>query len=219
MTKKKNKKPQPTEAAPVAAASHHPFERYVVALVFISIAVVYGFTLKRSVEGGDSGEMIIAAYTMGIAHPPGYPLYTLLGKVFSFLPFGTVAFKLNMFSAICNWLACLFLYFSTTLLFKRISLALLAVVVFAFYPYVWRYSLVAEVFSLNNLIASILIWLFIDQILNRKDLRNLYLGALTIGLGMSHHHTIIFIALPFVVSLMVHEGKTLLNLKVMAKLV
>jgi len=47
----------------------------------------------------DSGELITSAATLGIAHPPGYPLYSLLGKLFASLPLGEIAFRLNLFSA------------------------------------------------------------------------------------------------------------------------
>lgn len=46
----------------------------------------------------DSGEMVAAAYTLGLPHPPGYPLFCLLGRLFSFVPVGTIAFRLNLLS-------------------------------------------------------------------------------------------------------------------------
>ncbi len=67
-------------------------------LFFISF-VVYLKTLCPTVYVGDSGELIAAVYTLGIAHPPGYPLYCLLGKLFTFLPFGSIAFRVNLMSA------------------------------------------------------------------------------------------------------------------------
>jgi hypothetical protein len=50
-------------------------------VLFVSFGV-YLWTLTPTVGFHDSGELITVAYTLGIAHPPGYPLYTLLGKVF-----------------------------------------------------------------------------------------------------------------------------------------
>jgi hypothetical protein len=63
---------------------------------------VYLLTLCPTVAGGDSGELIAAAFEPGIAHPPGYPLYVLGGKLFTLLPWGTVAWRVNLFSAICD---------------------------------------------------------------------------------------------------------------------
>src|SRR6476620_4232225 len=51
---------------------------------------VYLCTLAGSVPPGDGGEMISAAYVLGVAHPPGFPLHTLLGKVMTFLPWGSI---------------------------------------------------------------------------------------------------------------------------------
>ncbi|HEX8834945.1 MAG TPA: DUF2723 domain-containing protein, partial [Abditibacteriaceae bacterium] len=66
--------------------------------------VVYFFCLSSTVTyGGDSGELIAASYRLGIAHPTGYALYCLLGRLFAALfPFGEVAFRYNLFSALCG---------------------------------------------------------------------------------------------------------------------
>ncbi|MEW6679624.1 MAG: DUF2723 domain-containing protein [bacterium] len=60
-------------------------------LVLFGSFEVYLHTLTPTVEFHDSGELISVAYTLGIAHPPGYPLYTLLGEVFiTLIPFGNI---------------------------------------------------------------------------------------------------------------------------------
>ncbi len=60
------------------------------------------FILLRAQNPGlmsdDSGEMVAASYCLGLPHPPGYPLYCLLGRIFSFLPVGSVAFRFNLLS-------------------------------------------------------------------------------------------------------------------------
>lgn len=72
--------------------------------------LVYLKTLAPTITGGDSGELITAAYTLGIPHPPGYPTWCLLGKLFSYLPFGSVAYRLNVMSAFWGALAVGLLY-------------------------------------------------------------------------------------------------------------
>ena len=62
---------------------------------------VYLWTLAPSVSSGDSGELVTGAYCLGIVHPPGYSLYCLLGRLFTFLPMGGVAHRLNFFSGLC----------------------------------------------------------------------------------------------------------------------
>ena len=56
--------------------------------------------LTLSNFGSDGGELITAAVTLGIPHPPGYPTYVLMGKLFSLLPVGTIAWRFNFFSAV-----------------------------------------------------------------------------------------------------------------------
>ena len=59
-------------------------------------------TITMANGAGDSGELASTAYTLGIAHPTGYPLYTLLGYVVSNLPVGEVAWRVNALSALAN---------------------------------------------------------------------------------------------------------------------
>src|SRR5438128_6591606 len=69
------------------------------ALLTLAWLVVYLATVSPTVNFIDSGELITAVHEPGIVHPPGYPLYTLLGYVASHLPVGEVAWRVNLFSA------------------------------------------------------------------------------------------------------------------------
>lgn len=70
-------------------------------LVFLISFFVYGHTLSPTVDLHDSGEMISAAYSLGVSHPPGYPLYCIIGKLWlTFLPLGNIAYRMNLFSAL-----------------------------------------------------------------------------------------------------------------------
>src|SRR5437762_3277993 len=92
---------QPPRVVPVEATN--PVARHVAAAALgVVILAVYVRTLAPTVAGGDSGELITAAYTLGVAHPPGYPLYTLLAKLFTLIPIGTIAWRVNLFSAVCG---------------------------------------------------------------------------------------------------------------------
>src|SRR5690242_6510647 len=66
---------------------------------------VFALTVQPSVPAGDSGELITSAYVLGISHPPGYPLYMLLGYVVSHLPGGSPALWMNLLSAFVDALA------------------------------------------------------------------------------------------------------------------
>ena len=68
-------------------------------LLFILSFSTYVLTLCPTVSWYDSGELISACYNLGIAHPTGYPLYTIFGRIFSLLPLGNSAFRVNILSA------------------------------------------------------------------------------------------------------------------------
>jgi len=74
-------------------------------LVFFVSLVVYCWTLAPTVTLVDSGELIVAAYFLGIAHPPGFPLYILLAHLASVVPIGSVAVRINFASALFAALA------------------------------------------------------------------------------------------------------------------
>src|SRR3989339_1781868 len=83
-------------------------------IVFLVSLTVYLATVCPTVYVGDSGEMITAAFFLGIPHPPGYPLFCLLGKALSFLPLSTIAFRVNLE-------AVLFGALTVTILFKFLN--------------------------------------------------------------------------------------------------
>src|SRR5579859_1762005 len=77
--------------------------------VLLGSLLVYLSTLAPGLtwanNGADGGDLITAAATGGVAHPSGYPTYLLLVRLFLALPLGTLAFRANLFSAVCAALA------------------------------------------------------------------------------------------------------------------
>ena len=74
--------------------------------LFVLILAVYVRTMHPSVSGGDNGELLGCACELGIAHPPGYPTFTMVGHLFfKFFPFGKPAFRIAFMSAACDALA------------------------------------------------------------------------------------------------------------------
>ena len=64
------------------------------------VFAVYAAGACHTIYVGDSGDLVTAVYVLGIPHPTGYPLYVLLGKLWSVLiPVGTVAWRMSLFSA------------------------------------------------------------------------------------------------------------------------
>src|SRR3989339_1573082 len=70
-------------------------------LIFFLTFSTYLYTLYPTIQSfRDAGDLITSAYTLGIAHPPAYPLYVILGKIWAILmPFGNIAYRMNLFSA------------------------------------------------------------------------------------------------------------------------
>ncbi|KAI8785239.1 transmembrane protein 260 [Biomphalaria glabrata] len=170
-------------------------------VVFVSSLVLYVVRLHPSLPGGDSGELIAAAHELGVAHPPGYPLFTLLAKLFIILIPGTsVAWKVNLLSAFCAALNSAVLY----LLVHRLTLsngaALFASTVFSFSPLVCVWSLAAEVFSLNNLLLSSLIFSAVVFDSSDKDTaaKVSLKGSFLCGLCLTNQHTSVLYILPII---------------------
>jgi SAM-dependent methyltransferase len=177
------------------------------ALGLVSLTV-YVTTLYPGVPGGDSGELIAAAYTMGTAHPPGYPLYTMIAKLFTWLPVGSIAWRVNLLSGVLDAAAAVVLYAAVTRWTRSAWAGLLAGGLFAFSPLVWSYAVAAEVFALNNLFIAIVLWLAV-RFQERPTTRTGYLLVFVLGLAASNHHTIVLLGLPIVLWMLYHAPTTL----------
>src|SRR3989344_7583880 len=82
-------------------------------ILFLFFASLYIYTATPGVYDGDSGEIAAAVNTLGLAHPTGFPLYMMTGKLFTLLvPIGDVAYRLNIFSALLTAAALIFVYYT-----------------------------------------------------------------------------------------------------------
>ena len=77
---------------------------------FLFTFLLYLFTLTPSLSAGDNGELTTAAYFLGVGHAPGYPFYTLMSKLFTYIPFGNIAWRTNLFSGTCAAFSMIFFY-------------------------------------------------------------------------------------------------------------
>lgn len=161
--------------------------------LFFFTLTIYVSHLSPSVYGGDVGDLVSAIAVRGVAHPPGYPLFTLLGIAVSFLPFSaTLAHKVGLISAISSALTVVLLFFIIKRLGGNNVLALLTSLTFAFFYQFWLYAEVAEVFALNTFFAASLFYLWLSFAETQKKIF-FYAGCLVLGLSLSHHHTIILV--------------------------
>jgi uncharacterized membrane protein len=187
-----------------ATATHLPAGRYLAPplAIFVVVLGVYVTTTCPTVPPGDSGELIAVAHTWGIAHPPGYPLYTLLAAaVDRLLPWGEPAWRVNLLSGLCGAAAAAFLFAVTRRISGSIPAGLVAAGLFAFSPIAWLYASVAEVFTLNALLAYAATWAMFRLLAKphepRTVRRRAALVGVLLGLGLSNHHTTILVGLAF----------------------
>lgn len=141
----------------------------------------------------DGPELVTASATLGIAHPPGYPTYVILGKAFSLLPMGTVAFRYNLFSAVTTATSVGLCVLIIGLLYPRVrpSVALTAALLFGFTPLVWSQAIVTEVYGLNllALAAFLLAWAWLGA--SRRT-------GFLLGLAITTHLTSLFLLPGFI---------------------
>lgn len=197
-------------------------------LIGILFFLLYLTTAPRvNVGYADSDELLAVGYNLGVAHPPGYPLYVFLIFIFTHLPFSaTVAFKGHLLSALLSSGA-LAITFHTiwrvttdilqknnlskepiiskqndTFFISFLSTSLLGVSLLY-----WVYSQVTEVFALNNLFAAAIIALLTHTILNPKPVSDKFwiLTAALFGLAGSHHQSIVLLAPVWLVALFLHR--------------
>ncbi|MFH1453237.1 MAG: DUF2723 domain-containing protein [Armatimonadota bacterium] len=162
---------------------------------FLLPLIIYTFTLCPVSYAEDCGEFITGAYTLGIVHPPGYPLYCILGKVFTFIPYGSIAWRVNFMSAFWAALAAFFLFLLVFRLTRKIEISFLSAMLFCFSPVFWSQAVVAEVYTLNIFFLSVCMYLL--QVWRESDKNKfLYLFAFMYGLSLTNHH-FMAIAAPF----------------------
>ncbi len=171
----------------------HKANRVASLLVMAGLGVLYWMTASRSIQGGDSGEFMTIALEGGVAHPPGYPLYVMLARLFGELPLVNPALSVSLLSGVCGVATVAVLYAALTRWGLGDQSALVAICVFAISPLFWRYTGVPEVFTLNTLMAASIVWCA-GRRRSPQGISRALLVGLALGLGLSNHHTIVLLA-------------------------
>jgi hypothetical protein len=155
-------------------------------LSFVLPFAVYLRTLAPTVYGLDSTELTTGAYCLGLVHAPGYPLYLLIGHLFTHLPIGNVGYRMNLMSAFFGASAAALLYLVLCRLCRRPLAALSAVLLLAFSFFFWSPSVMAEVYSLHAfLMVALILIVIIWQ--KQRNHRLLFLFAFVVGLSLGNH--------------------------------
>jgi len=164
----------------------------------------YLVTLPPTITFEDSGQIITAAAKLGISHPSGYPLESLVGHFFTLVPFGRIAWRVNLASAAAAAACCLVLF----LLLRRLLLdvktdarmaapaaAAAAAAAFGLGRAFWSQAVVAEAYAVNALaLAAVLYAAF--NFVRTRDARWGYLAAFVGGLALSAHTSSAIVSIP-----------------------
>jgi 4-amino-4-deoxy-L-arabinose transferase-like glycosyltransferase len=162
-------------------------------LAFILPFVTYLRTLAPTVYGLDSAELTTAAYCLGLVHSPGYPLYLLIGHLFTQLPFGNVGYRVNLMSAFFGALAITLLYLLLLKLTRQPLTSLAASLFLAYSFFFWSPSVMAEVYTLHVFLMAALVLIVLTW-QEQQDSRWLYLFAFLYGLSLGNHLSTLLLA-------------------------
>lgn len=168
------------------------------AVAFLGLFALYVATLAPSIMGGDSGELTASALTGGVPHPPGYPLFALLARLFAALPLGhSPAWRVNLLSATSTAATGALVCATVALWTRERAAGLVAAALFGTNSVVWLHAVSAEVFGLNAMFVGLafLLWLCVEQAAAR---RFVFALCTTCGLAMCNHHTFVFVGAPLV---------------------
>ena len=165
------------------------------ACVGLALTALYAATTATGVLGEDDGFFILSGYFLGIEHPPGYPVHTLLGKCMSLLPFGTVAWRLHLLSGLLGGATGAAVWLCARRLSESRLAAYLAALGLGLSPAFWSQSIIAEVYTLNTLFTFALLGLVLQQ--RRTDSPGgRRMIALTYGLSLANHWPLMVLVTP-----------------------
>lgn len=172
---------------------------------FIVPLIVYLITVAPGVGFTDAGELAAVCTTLGIAHPTGYPLFTVLGHLWVLLPWPfEPVFALNIFAAALTAASVVFFFNSVYEIFNYLNIsaakqkkltelpmalgALASALMYAFALTVWEQAVAVEVYSMQLLLVNAILFVFLKAMFSSgKKTQLLFLAAFLIGLGFSNH--------------------------------
>ncbi len=175
---------------------------------FLIALITYSLTVEPTVSFWDAGEYILTSAKLQVGHPPGAPLFQMMGAFFSMFAFepSQVGFMMNMMSAIASAFTILFMFWTITLLLKKLvegekdmaqgkimailGSGLVGSLAFAFTDSFWFNAVETEVYAMATLIMAVLFWLGLrwEQDMDKpRGNRWLILIAFVIGLSFGVH--------------------------------
>lgn len=205
-------------------------DQFAVSAVILPL-FVYLLTLAPSVTFFDSGEFVTAIYSLGSAHSPGYPLFINYAKPFTYLPFGNIAFRVNIATAFSAAIACYGVYLLTLHLLKDEVLArdegldafykraipLSAALTFAFSARLWLQSNHDKPYPLIAFLSAMIFYLLLvwrDKYRRGEDQpAYIYLGGFLWGLAFGAHQTMVLLLPTFAFLILAIEWRLIYRIK------
>lgn len=193
--------------------------RLIAGLIFIASFILYYSTMASTVSFWDCGEFIATAYTLGVPHPPGSPLFLILGRLFSMLPVSSdIGFRVNLMSPIATALAVMLVYLILVKIIAQlrngikdnrdlliaIGGGLVGALVFAVTDSNWFNAVEAEVYAMSTFFTAIVIWLILlwsEKADEPGNERYLLIIAYMIGLATGIH-LLNLLTLPYIALIM-----------------
>ena len=156
----------------------------------VSVFTLYFLTLAPGVLGGDPGELQFVPTFLGVTHPSGYPLQVLLDKLWvSIIPWGSVAWRTNLLSAVVATLGVLLIYAYGYLSVDRVTIALLGASMLGISTVYWSQAVLADKYAMNGLLTAGLI-LTSFSFWRKPTIRTLTFLVFIIGLSLAHHRAL-----------------------------
>lgn len=167
-------------------------------LMGVSALALYIRTLAPSLLWGDSAEFQTLSYTLGMTHPSGYMTQIMLGKFFTYIPVGNIAYRVNLMSAFFGALAVAQVYLIVRMLGGLPVAGISASMMLALTPLFWWRALIAESYApAAGMVAAI--WLLFLFWCHTQKWEYLFLAGLAGGLSIGIHSTVVMTSVPVLV--------------------
>ncbi|ADO46026.1 conserved hypothetical protein [Hydrogenobacter thermophilus TK-6] len=186
----------------------------VIYLLLCLFAFLYTLSASKVINTGDAGEFAVGGITLGLAHPSGYPLYMEVLKAFSFLPLGSVPFRMVLVSITFSLLSLYVLYRIVYRITGEKYSALFPVALLGVSYSFWGQSVVVKFYPLNLFIISLMLYAGLKVALEGYDRKYQYLVSFLLGLTLANHHTGFMMVVPLFVLSLFYLREVLRNLPV-----
>ena len=177
-----------------------------VALIFAGAFALYAVSAPRAVMLEDDGLFITTATFAGVAHPPGYPLYVLLGWLAALVPFGEVAWRVHALSGLMGALTCASVAWIVLRRTGDRPAAWLAGGALAVSGDFWSQAIIADVYTTNT--AAVFLTLALAQEAAAARSARLWIAAAAVyGLGLANHYPLLILASPLFLACAAGAGR------------